>query len=250
MRLLALWRLFPASHYVLLSLLFVLGLELAFALQRWIWFVGSILLGLMIIGIVLVRLEEGGRFRISHAVLPFFTAVGLALFSVFLPTSGLIHFYIGAAGLLFFFSLNHAARQAYPIWNWAVTLVAFFLNIAAVFGFAFHLYFSTLGVLSAVFVVGAALVFQGLSRVVPDIPSLLLPTLGMALGLSQLAWVVQFLPVHYLVGAAILTLIYYIAFNLIVISYSRTLARADILEYVGLGVIATLIIIVTARWIY
>ncbi len=242
------WRWFLVSRYVLLSLLFVFGLELVFALQQWVWVVAGVVLGL-VFGIVLVKTEEGGRFRLVHVVLPLLAAVGLSAFAVFLPTTPLVHLYAAGAGLLFFFALTHGARRAYPVWNWAISLVVYFLNIAVIFGFYFHLYIPTLVVLCVVFAVTAAMAFQGLSRVSPTAQALVLPTLGIALGLTEVGWVLQFLPAHYLVGAGVLTTLYYIVFNLITISYNRALRRTDVLEYLGLGTVAMVVIVATARWI-
>jgi hypothetical protein len=245
----AVHSLFPFSHYVLLAAFFVLGLEAAFAFQRWLFLIAGVLLGLMLVGIVLVKIEEGELFHVSQAILPLLAAVGLSLFSVFLPTTPLTHLYFIGGGLIFFFALKYGARRAFPIWNWALSLVVYFLTVAAVFGFYFHLYVPILSVLIVIFLITFATAFQGLSRMEPALEVLLLPTLGVALGLTEVAWVLQFLPAHYLVGAGVLTTLYYIAFNLITISYDRALAYRDVLEYAGIGIVAALIIILTARWI-
>lgn len=226
----------------------MVGLELIFVFQQWIWIASGVVVCLMLIGTILVKIEEKEKFLPTQAVLPVLTAFGLGLFSVFLPTTLFTHFYIIGAGLIFLFALQLGARQAYPVWNWALSLVAYFLNIAAIFGFYFHLYIPILIVLCTVFLVTAALALQGLRRVSFTIQTLVLPALGMALGLTEVAWALLFLPAHYLVGAGILTTLYYIMFNLITISYQRVLTRKDILEYLGLGIISALIIIMTARW--
>lgn len=245
----ATWRLFPASHYVLLSGLFVVGLELIFTLQRWVTLVAVVVVTVVTLGVILVRLEEGGRFGLVHSILPILATTGLVGFAFLLPTTPVLHLYILVAGLIFFFLLKHGAREAYPIWNWTLSLAIYFLNIAFILGLRFHLYIPVLLVLLLVLVISSLMIVQALRRVTQTANELVLPTLTMALVLTEVAWVLQFLPSHYLVQAAVVAILYYVIFNLVSLSYTRKLKRHDIIEYIGVGVVASLLILVSTRWL-
>lgn len=241
-------RLFPASHYALLALLFIVGLELIFALQQWVVVVAQIVLVVVSIGVVLLRIEESGKFTLSNMLLPIFAAIGLCGFAFFLPTSYLLHAYIIAAGAVLFFVLKHGARAAYPIWNWIISLLIYFLNIAFILGLRFHLYLPIIFLLFLVFVVTALLTWQALRRLASG-SVIMLPVAVMAFVLTQLVWVIQFLPVHYLIQAGIITSGYYVMFNLLGLSVKRKITKRDYLEYGLVGLIAIVIILLSAQWI-
>lgn len=242
------WKLFPASHYVLLSALLVVGLELIFILQQWVTLVTVVTITVVILGVVLVRLEERGRFGLIHAVLPILATAGSAGYAFLLPTTSVLHLYILAAGLIFFFLLKHGAREAYPIWNWTLSLVVYFLNIAFILGLRSHLYIPVLLVLVLVLAVTVLMGLQALRRVVRVTSEIVLPALTMAFVLTEVVWVLQFLPSHYLVQTGVVTILYYVIFSLISLSYTRALVRRDIVEYVVVGGVASLIILISTRW--
>ena len=241
-------RLFPSSHYALLALLFIVGLELIFSLQQWVVVVAQIVLVVVSIGVVLVRLEESGKFTLSNMLLPIFAAIGLSGFAFLLPTSFILHLYIGAAGAVLFFILKHGARQAYPIWNWIISLLVYFLMISFILGLRFHLYLPIIFLLFIVFVVTALLAWQALRRLASG-SVIMLPVAVMAFVLTQLVWVIQFLPVHYLIQAGLITSAYYVMFNLLGLSIKRKVTRRDYLEYGIVGLLATMIILWSAQWV-
>ncbi|HLD26123.1 MAG TPA: hypothetical protein VJC05_03725 [Candidatus Andersenbacteria bacterium] len=236
------------SHYALLSLLFVVGLELIFALQRWLFIIVIGTLAVVALGIVLIKLEDGPLFRWVHTLLPIVAIIGLSGFAFLLPTTSILHVYIIAAGVLLFLLLQHGARQAYPLWNWALSLVVYFLNVAFALGLNFHLYLPTLATLVMVAVMTALISYQALTRVVPLARQSVVPILGMTLAIAEVVWAMQFWPVHYLVEACVLTALYYVIFNLLGLSYMKRLTRKDVLEYAGIGVATALLILVTAQW--
>ncbi|MFH1354333.1 MAG: hypothetical protein ABIH36_03525 [bacterium] len=243
------WKLFPASHYVLLSALLVVGLELIFILQRWVVLIAVVAVTVVMLGVILVRFEERGRFGLIHSILPILAATGLAGYAFLLPTTQVLHLYILASGLIFFFLLKHGAREAYPIWNWTLSLVVYFLNVAFILGLRFHLYIPVLLVLVLVLAVTVLMGLQALRRVVRTASEIVLPALTMAFVLTEVVWVLQFLPSHYLVQAGVVTILYYVIFNLISLSYTRGLKRRDIVEYIGIGVVAFLLILISTRWV-
>lgn len=246
--LLGIRRLFPASHYALLAMLFIVGLELIFALQHWVLLVAQIVLAVVSIGVILVRIEEVGKFTLSNLLLPIFAAIGLSGFAFLLPTSIILHLYIVAAGVVLFFLLKHGARQAYPIWNWIISLLVYFLNIAFILGLRFHLYLPIIFLLFLVFVVTALLAWQALRRLANG-AVIMLPVAVMAFVLTQLVWVIQFLPVHYLIQAGLITSGYYVMFNLVGLSLTRKISKRDWLEYGLVGLVAIAIILISAQWI-
>jgi|GEM_PF-1858993 hypothetical protein len=246
------WRklrsLFPASHYVLLALIYVVGLELLFALQRWVFLVVIAVITVVTIGVVLVSYEEKGRFSLSNILLPILATIGLTGFAFFLPTSIVLHLYIATAGFVLFFLLKHGARKAYPIWNWLISLLIFFLNIAFVTGLRFHLYTPIIAILFAIFLISALISWQSLRRIASG-SEIVVPVLMMAFALTEIAWTLQFMPSHYLLQAGILTSIYYIMFNLVGVSLKRKPLKQDIYEYLSVGLVGIIILLITARWV-
>ena len=243
------YRLFPSSHYALLSILFSVGLELIFALQRWVIFIAITVVLVVIVGVIFVRFEEKRRFMPTQIILPALATTGLSGFAFLLPTTPVLHAYIVAAGLMLFFILKHGTKQAYPIWSWVLSMVVYFLNIAFLMGLRFHLYMPVLILLVLVLMVSVLMALQALRRTSESVALVILPVLALSLILTEVAWVLQFLPSHYFVQAGIITILYYVIFSLIGLSYTRRLVRRDILEYVGVGFIALLIILVSAQWV-
>ncbi|MDP3997469.1 MAG: hypothetical protein U1C49_03295 [Candidatus Andersenbacteria bacterium] len=240
---------FATSHYLLLSLLFFVGLELMMSFQQWIMGVAVVLLLLISYGIFLVRWEERGRFNLTQTVLPVLTAMGLAGFSLFIPLTPLIHMYYVLAAVVFFLLLRHGAKQAFPTWNWIITVLVFFLNTAVVLGLRYHLFLPLLLTLVFIFLASFLLLLQALRRVLPGLLKGVLLSLGVAMVLTQLAWVLQFLPIHFLVQAGVIVVFYYVLFHLIRIGYEGKSGRHEITEYVILGTAALLLLLLTARWI-
>ena len=192
-------RVFPASHYSLLALLFFVGLELISAFHQSISILAIVLLALVSYGIVLVRYEEKSDFRLLQSILPILAAFGLTGFSLFLPITLLIHIYHALAGLILFWLLKHAAKQAYPTWNWTLSLLVLFLNISVLLGLRFYLFTNLLLVLCLVFAIIFLISLQALSRVIPRTALLLLIALALVFVLTQIISVMQLLPHHFLV---------------------------------------------------
>lgn len=238
----------PASHYVLLSLLFFAGLEMLLVFHRWILLAAAILLALMALGIVLVRSEESHGFHPTQAILPFLAAVGLTGFSLFVPTTALIHLHFALASLVFFLLLKYGVRKAYPTWNWAISHLVLFLNLALLLGTHYHLYIPLVVTLGAAFGLIALISFQATYRLTKRIAEAVLLAGAIGFVLSQVVWVLQFLPLHFFIQAGFITALYYVAFHLLEISYDRKLTRKDVIEYAALGALALTVILATARW--
>lgn len=240
---------FPSSHYVLLSVLFFIGLELVVVFHHWILLSSLILLGALIYGIILVRIEEGGDFHPTQAILPILTAAGLTGLAVFLPLTPTIHVYFAVSATLFYWLLRNGARYAYPTWNWVLSTIVLFLNVAVALGFRFNVYLPVIITLLAVFFVSWLVSYQALRRVTSSMLHTCLLALALSLVLTELTWVLQFLPVHFLIQAGVIVVVYYVVFHLLSLSLQHQLTRRHLFEYIGLGALAMTILLATARWI-
>ena len=241
--------LFPSSHYAILSLFFLAGLEIIFSLHRFIPLLVGILLLILFIGIVLVRAEERGIFHPTQTILPSLAAFGLTGFALFLPTTQFIHFYFILSAVIFFTVLKYGAKQAYPTWNWMISLIVLFVCLATILGWRFHLYVPILFIISATFAVFFFISLQSLWRLAPTTSEALLLALCTAFVLTALTWVLQFLPLYYLVQTGVLVAFYYVLFHLVTAMFEGGLHRRDILEYSLVGTAALLFLLATARWI-
>lgn len=242
------WLFVASSHYLLLALLFIVGLELIFALQRWVIAIALVTVAVVVIGIIVIKLEDGPAFGWVHTILPIMAAVGLSGFAFLLPTTLVLHAYIVMSGLLLFLLMRHGARRAYPVWNWALSLVVYFLNVAFALGLNFHLYLPVLVMLFMIAAITAAISYQALTRVAPALQQNAVPTLGISLAITEVTWALQFLPSHYLIQAGVVASLYYVIFNLVSISYMKAPTRRDVWEYLLVGAGALLIILSSAQW--
>lgn len=241
-------RFIPASHYLLLALLFYAGLHLVFAFHRWLVVFVTILFFITAAGIVLVRIEERGRFRSTQVILPLLAAAGLIGFGLFLPAHTLSWYFILASATLFWL-LKHGAKQAYPTWNWSIATIVFFLDSAVVLGLRFHLYLPLLPTLALLLIISLLISLQALQRSAGHFADALLIAMSVSLALTQITWVLQFLPLHFVVQAGVLVIVYYVLFHLLAVSFERKLRLNDLTEYGIIGTSALLLILLTARWL-
>lgn len=238
----------PSSHHVLLSLFFFMGLELTFALQRFVILFLLVLFGLIAVGVLFVRKEENQDFHPTQAILPVLAAMGLTAFALFLPVTPLLHLYFLAATLALYFLLRFGARQAYPTWNWGLSSLTFFVTMAAVLGWHFHLAQSLLATLLLTWATAFFIGWQATRRIPGAQPEALLLALSLAFVLTEIVWVLQFTPLHFLVQAGVGLIAYYIMFQLLARSFEVRLTRAVMVEYTLMGVLALGILLLTARW--
>lgn len=236
------------SHYVLLSLFFFAGLEVAFALQRLVYLVLLILTAIVVAGIFVIRYEESGVFSVYQAILPSLAVVGLAAFALFLPVAWWLHAYLAAAAVCTYYVLKHGAKQAYPTWNTVVSLVALFVVLASILGARFHFYIPPVVLLAGVFTVVILMAVQFFLRYVPRLAESWLLSATVALILAQVVWALQFLPFHYLVQTGIVLAVYYVATQLAATAYERGITRREVIEYFAFGGLAATILLLTARW--
>ncbi|MGH9858165.1 MAG: DUF5656 family protein [Acidobacteriota bacterium] len=238
----------PTSHYALLALFFLAGLELSYAFQNWFVLAAVLLLVVVTVGIILIRIEERGAFQLVQIILPLMAAAGLTLFALYLPTP-LLHAYFIVSSFIFYFVLKHAARQAYPTWNWIISLVILFVSIASLLGWRFHFYAPPLFVLALFFAIVFLMAFQSFVRYLRQRSEAALVAACFALVLTEVVWVLQFFPLHYMVQAGILITLYYVMFQLLTQSFADRLERRDIIEYMLVGGVTLSLLLVTAQWL-
>lgn len=234
---------------VLLALAFFAGLEVTFLLQQWISLSLSILFGLMTAGVLLIRREESADFHFTQGILPILSAAGLTTFALFLPTSPLLHLYFLAAGLIFYFLLQYGGKQAYPNWNWAITAATLFVDTAAVLGWHFHMAQSLVAALFLVWLIAFALAWQALRRVPKAEGEALLLALSIALVLAEIAWILQFTPLHFFIQAGVVVTAYYATFQLLTRSFEATLTRRVMVEFGVVAGSALTILLLFAQWL-
>lgn len=239
----------PSSHQVLLSLLFFAGLEVAFAFQQYVVIFLVVLFGLITVGVLFVRRDESEDFHPTQVILPVLAACGVAAFALFLPVSPVLHLYFAGAGLLLYLLLKFGAKQAYPNWNWGLSLLTLFVDVAAVLGWHFHLARSLLVTLLLTWLITWLLAWQAVRRIPGGKTEALVLALAVAFGLTEIAWVLQFTPLHFLVQAGVVLIAYYLMFQALARSFERRLTRADVIEYTLVGTLACAILLTTARWV-
>lgn len=238
----------PSSHYALLSFFFFAGLEVIFTFHRFIPFLVAAILLLLIIGIILIRAEEGGRFHPTQVILPTMAALGLIGLALFLPADFTVHIYSLLAACLFFLVLKYGAKQAYPTWNWIISHIVLFACLTTLLGWRFDLYIPLLVVIGFSFLIFFLISLQSLQRLTPSTSEAILLSLSTAFVLTEATWTLQFLPLSFLVQAGFLVALYYVLFHLATISYERPITRQDVVEYMAVGGSALFIILITARW--
>ncbi len=240
--------LYPSSHYALLALFFFAGMEVSLAVPRWIILIISIILAITAVGIILIRTEEGSRFHPTQTILPALAASSVAAFALFLPTGLFLHIYFTASAILFFYLLKHGAKQAYPTWNWVISMAVLFVTLAAIIGWRFNLYLPIILILGLVFASIVLMSLQSIVRYSSSLPESWLIALSTGFILTELVWVMQFLPLHFMVQAGIVVTVYYVVFQLTTTSYERQLSKKDFYEYLAVGVGTLVALLSTARW--
>lgn len=243
------WQRLPASHYVLVAFLFFFGLELTFALQRWVLLSLLILFGLLTVGVLFIRFEESDDFHFTQVILPILAALGLTAFALFLPSSELLHLYFLAASLTFYFLLRFAARRAYPTWNWGLSALVLYVDVAAILGWHFHLSKSLFVTLLLAWLTIFLLAWQALRRIPGGREESLLLSLSIGLAAVELLWALQFSPLHFLIQAGIILIFYYTTFQILTHNSNKSLSRRHVIEYMMVALAALLVLLLTAQWI-
>src|SRR5690349_24376956 len=121
--------------------------------------------------------------------------------------------------------MKFGAKQAYPTWNWVISHIVLFVSVATVLGWRFNLYSSITVTVAIVFAIFCLISLQSLQRLTTSIWEATLLALAVAFVLTEATWTLQFLPLHFLVQAGFLVIIYYVLFHLATVSYERPLRR-------------------------
>lgn len=240
--------LFPSSHYALLSLFLFVGLELLFVIHRWLFLLFFIFLAILIVGIFLIRSEEGEQFHPTQTILPTLAAFGFAGLAIYLPITIFLHGYFLLCAILFFYILKHGAKQAFPTWNITISLAVLFSVIVPAIGWRFTLYTPVWIMLAVIFPIITLMAFQSLLRYTKTNGEAGMIALSLGFVLTEVAWILQFLPLHFIVQAGFLVAIYHTIIQLAILSIERNLNRRTGIEYALVGIGATLLLVATAHW--
>jgi hypothetical protein len=240
--------LFPSSHYALLSLFFFIGLELLFIVHRWLPLLLFILLAILVFGIILIRSEEGDQFHPTQTILPTLAAFGFTAFAVYLPLTAFIHIYFFLCAGAFFFILKYGAKQAWPTWNSIISVAVLYAVVAPIIGWRFTLYTPVWMILLLVFPTIALMALQSLLRYTKTITDAGLIALIVAFILSELTWVLQFLPLHFVVQSGCIVAAYYGIIQITTMAYEQKITPKLLLEYGIVSILATSLLLLTARW--
>ncbi|HLC48920.1 MAG TPA: hypothetical protein VJI96_00855 [Candidatus Andersenbacteria bacterium] len=240
--------LFPSSHYALLSLFLFIGLELLFVIHRWLFLLFFIFLAILIIGIFLIRSEEGEQFHPTQTILPGLAAFGFGALAIYLPLTSFLHIYFLVCAILFFFILKHGAKQAYPTWNMVISPAVLFTVIAPAIGWRFTLYTPVWVMLAILFPIIVLIAFQSLLRYTKTLGEAGMIALSLGFVLTEITWILQFLPLHFIVQAGLIVAIYHTIVQLSILTIEKNLTKRTILEYSLAGAGALLILGITAHW--
>lgn len=244
----SLFTLFPSSHYALLSLFLFVGLELLFVIHRWLFLLIFIFLAILIIGIFLIKSEEGEWFHPTQTILPALAAFGFAGLAIYLPMTGFLHLYFIGCALLFFYILKYGAKQAFPTWNMVISLAVLFAVIVPVIGWRFTLYSPVWIMLALLFPIITLMSFQSLLRYTQTAGEAGMIALSLGFVLTEIAWVLQFLPLHFIVQAGFLVAMYHTITQLAILQIERHLNRKTVIEYSLVGLGAVILLVATAHW--
>lgn len=241
------------SHYALLAALFGIGLELVFAFPQQIFIFIPVLLALIIIGMLLLRWEEARAWQPIQLILPAIAALGLTSLSLFIPTGGLmLHGYFLACTFILYFLLRQGAKQAYPTWNWIISLIVLLVTLTSLLSWHWYIALPNVAVLAGTFLITSLIAFQSLARLpyakLADKEPLVI-SLSLGLVLTQLAWALQFLPAQPILQAATILAGYYVLFHLLTISFERRVAASDFIEYGAIATAAMVGVFIFIRWI-
>lgn len=239
---------FPSSHYALLSLFLFFGLELLFVIHHWLFLLFFVFLAILIIGIVLIRSEEGRHFHPTQTILPSLAAFGCGALAIYLPLTIFLHVYFIICAILFFFILKYGAKRAYPTWNMVISPAVLFAGIVPAIGWRYTLYTPVWAMLAFLFPIIALIGFQSLLRYTKTLGEAGIIALSLAFVLTQVAWIMQFLPLHFIVQAGFIVAIYHTVITLVILAIERTLSRRTVIEYSLVGIVAIAVLAATAHW--
>ncbi|MBI1833924.1 MAG: hypothetical protein HYR90_03795 [Candidatus Andersenbacteria bacterium] len=240
---------FPAlSHPLLLSIFFFAGLEVAFALQRLVIPVMLTLVGIVIAGIAFIRYEELGRFKPYQMILPGIAVAALTAFTLFLPVNAWLHVYMLFAAACLYLVLTLGAKQAYPTWNLIISLIILLIALASILGSRFHLYVPVVLALGLAFAITTLIVAQTMVRYRESSPEAWLLSCVMGFTAAQLLWVLQFLPLHFMVQSGVILAVLYVGTGLAAAQAEGALTKKVVLQHIGLSITAVATLLLTARW--
>lgn len=233
---------------LILALILFAGLELLTTVRQLYWLV-FIFLVAALVGGILVTLREDLRTRGPHvAILPIAYLLSVFLMHLFVSRD-LLQLFMAGATIGFLLLMARATEWAYPTWTWLFTSATFFLFTAGMYGLTFHLRFPL--VLSALGIAGmtALLTYHVVGRVLANVSQRLFWSALFALLIVEFLAVLALLPVSYLAVGGVLFITFYVLLHLLQRHLYEHVTPAIVAEYVGLGVAAVALILLTAEWV-
>lgn len=236
------------SHPLLLSVFFFAGLEIAFSFQQFLVPTIAVLILVVFLGVGLVRYEELGFFRPYQMILPVIATLAFSGFALFLPKNAWLDVYSVVCGVCMYLILTHGAKHAYPTWNMVLSLIVLLLSLAGILGSRFHLYIPVPIAVGVAFFVTTVMCAQTLVRYEKSPAEAWLMASILGLIVSETIWVLQFLPLHFMVQAGVVLSILYSGYGLAIARTEHNLTKQTALQHISLSVIALAALLLTARW--
>jgi hypothetical protein len=72
--------------------------------------------------------------------------------------------------------------------------------------------------------------------------------LSLGFVLTEVAWILQFLPLHFIVQAGFIVAIYHTIMQLAILTIERNMSKRTAIEYALVGIGALMLLVVTAHW--
>ena len=243
---------------IFVSLIFIAGLELMAAEDRWIPAVAVFL--------VIISLFEGkqlGR-RWRYSILPvLFSASSTALLYLIAPNYEQ-QIFILLAGIMYYFSLFGAYRlgqyegdKTAQGMNMAASSATVFFTYASAYGlylnFLVPLYILMLAYLAITLLVS----YQHFIIIYPqagdamnkDRKTVWIYSFLLALAMSELIWTMNFWPFGYLTTGVIALILYYVLWDIISSHFLNILSRRRVVSNTVIFSILILLILLSSKWI-
>jgi hypothetical protein len=153
---------------------------------------------------------------------------------------------IGMGGVVFYLALHYRRSIFEQPWNHLVTMSLIFLHLhlALVCLLFFQVPLVAVIIWSYASITGIS--WRALKNYSPHSVTMISLSLGFAL--AQLVWVLNFLPIHYMAQAALVAALAYVALSLVALARREVLTGRTWLEYIGVGGVATVIILGITPW--
>ncbi len=220
---------------VLLTLLFLGGMQLILLDLPYYWFFFGGALGIVGTLVVVLSWQDVKLRGFQVLLLPLIYILSVSIFALFLSGTPSRQIFAVLATVGFYFLIARGVEWAFPTWNWFFTSVTFFLFSSAAYGFYFHL---GMPLWAVILLIGAAsflLSLHVLFRADLTLKKQLFWGFLLTLMISEFLGVFAFLPFSYLVVGGVLFMVFYVFLHLIQKNIYSQLTGKIVAEYIILG---------------